>query len=71
MPEERKLKLALYGKLSKPPKSGAAFAIELTPEQQEKLHKLCSEAGVEPKQLVIELVEGKIAPASVMVGTAG
>lgn len=70
MPEERKFKHTLYGKPSKPLKPGV-FAIELTPEQQEKLHKLCSEAGVEPKQLVIELVEGKIAPASVMVGLAG
>ncbi|MEK7241446.1 MAG: hypothetical protein AAB048_01560 [Planctomycetota bacterium] len=70
MPEERKFKSALYGKLSKPPKPGI-FAVELTPEQQEKLHELCSKAGVEPKQLVIELVEGKIAPASVMFGLAG
>lgn len=70
MPEERKFKHALYGKPSKTPKPGV-FAVELTPEQQEKLHKLCSEAGVEPKQLVIELVEGKIAPASVLFGIAG
>ena len=70
MPEEKKFKAALYGKPSRPPKPGV-FAIELTPEQQEKLHELCSKGGVEPKQLVIELVEGKIAPASVLVGLAG
>lgn len=69
MPEERKFKHTLYGpcKATKP----GVFAVELTPEQQEKLHELCSKAGVEPKQLVIELVEGKIAPASVIFGLAG
>lgn len=57
----------LYGKPRKPVQPGA-FTLELTPEQREKLQKLCSECGVEVGHLEVELVEGKIAPAAVLFG---
>lgn len=58
---------SLYGRMRKPPQPGA-FTLELTPEQQERLAKLISESGIEPKGLEVELLEGKIAPAAVLFG---
>ena len=57
----------LYGKIRKPLQPGA-FTLDLTPEQQEKLAKLCSDAGIEVRGLEVELLEGKIAPAAVLFG---
>ena len=57
----------LHGRIRKPVQPGA-FTLELTPEQQEKLAKLCSETGTEIKGLEVELLEGKIAPAAVLFG---
>lgn len=79
MPEERAISGGglrktvipeLHGKILKPLQPGA-FLLELTSEQQEALAKLVGEAGGLTNKIEVQLVEGKIAPASVLVGLSG
>lgn len=60
----------LYRGVRKPAKAGA-FSIQLTPEQQEQLAELIGKTGESIARLEVELVEGNIAPAAVLVGVAG
>jgi hypothetical protein len=60
----------LHQGLRKPARSGA-FTIQLTPEQQEQLAELIGKSGESIARLEVELLEGKIAPAAVLVGVAG
>lgn len=76
MPEERTggglrktIVPELHGKISGPLTPGA-FALELTPEQQDAIAKLVGDAGSLTSKIEVEFVEGRIAPASVLVGIA-
>ncbi len=58
----------LYGRIRKPLQQGA-FTLDLTPEQQEQVAKLCADSATDIRGLEVQLVEGKIASAAVIVGT--
>ena len=60
----------LHSGLRKPARPGA-FTLQLTPEQQQQLAALLEKSGESIARLEVELLEGKIAPAAVLVGVAG
>ena len=61
---------ALHGPIRKAVRTGA-FILELTPEQQQQLAELVTNSGESVARLEVELLEGKIASAAVLVGVAG